>query len=104
MEIQIRTIAMDFWASLEHELHYKLSEEIPDGVAEELAQCAGIIAETDRRMEAHCRSPEPVAKARRRGCLCPLSQTDEPVAKFPSPKVRNSGRNHENSWFLPLKY
>ena len=52
VEIQIRTIAMDFWASLEHELHYKLSEEIPDGVAEELAQCAGIIAETDRRMEA----------------------------------------------------
>ena len=52
VEIQIRTIAMDFWVSLEHELHYKLSEEIPDGVAEELAQCAGIIAETDRRMEA----------------------------------------------------
>ena len=52
VEVQIRTIAMDFWASLEHELHYKLSEEIPDGVAEELAQCAGIIAETDRRMEA----------------------------------------------------
>ena len=51
VEIQIRTMAMDFWASLEHELHYKLSEEIPDGVAEELAQCAGIIAETDRRME-----------------------------------------------------
>ena len=52
VEVQFRTIAMDFWASLEHELHYKLSEEIPDGVAEELAQCAGIIAETDRRMEA----------------------------------------------------
>ena len=52
VEVQIRTIAMDFWASLEHELHYKLSEEIPDGVAEEMAQCAGIIAETDRRMEA----------------------------------------------------
>lgn len=52
VEIQIRTIAMDFWASLEHELHYKSSEQIPDGIAEELAQCASVIADTDRRMEA----------------------------------------------------
>ncbi len=52
VEIQIRTIAMDFWASLEHELHYKSSEQIPDGVSEELAQCAAVIADTDRRMES----------------------------------------------------
>lgn len=52
VEIQIRTIAMDFWASLEHELHYKSSEQVPPGVSEELAQCADIIADTDRRMEA----------------------------------------------------
>ncbi len=50
-EIQIRTIAMDFWASLEHELAYKL----PDGgeaIASELKACADVIADTDRRMQA----------------------------------------------------
>ena len=48
VEIQIRTIAMDFWASLEHELHYKSSEQIPQGIEEELRQCAEVIASTDR--------------------------------------------------------
>ena len=52
VEIQIRTIAMDFWASLEHELHYKSSEQIPQGIEEELRQCAEVIASTDRQMEA----------------------------------------------------
>ena len=52
VEIQIRTIAMDFWASLEHELHYKSSEQIPQGIEEELRQCAEVIASTDRQMKA----------------------------------------------------
>ncbi len=53
VEIQIRTIAMDFWASLEHEIHYKTdAEEIPAGIVQELSQCADIIAQTDSRMEA----------------------------------------------------
>lgn len=51
VEVQIRTIAMDFWASLEHGLRYKASEEIPAGVVEELTDCADIIAQTDQRME-----------------------------------------------------
>lgn len=51
-EVQIRTIAMDFWASLEHDLRYK--QEIPDteSVQEELKSCADTIADTDRRMMA----------------------------------------------------
>ncbi len=52
VEVQIRTIAMDFWASLEHELHYKTDGVVPPGIAEELAGCAAVIAETDRRMES----------------------------------------------------
>lgn len=51
-EIQIRTIAMDFWASLDHELSYKVTDEKRDEVARELGACADVIADTDRRMQA----------------------------------------------------
>ena len=51
-EIQIRTIAMDFWASLEHELAYKLAEGRNTEIAKELEDCARVIAETDLRMQA----------------------------------------------------
>ena len=53
IEIQIRTIAMDFWASLEHQLRYKAIEpgRIPEEVSAELIECADTIAETDRRMQ-----------------------------------------------------
>ncbi|MBQ7300286.1 MAG: GTP pyrophosphokinase family protein [Clostridia bacterium] len=50
VEVQIRTIAMDFWASLEHQMKYK--QEIPaqDEIAEELRLCAETIRQTDERM------------------------------------------------------
>lgn len=51
VEIQIRTIAMDFWASLEHELKYKTTSKIPDSVRRELFRVAETIAMTDREME-----------------------------------------------------
>lgn len=51
VEVQIRTIAMDFWASLEHKLHYKGSENVPDSISQELRECADIIADTDRKMQ-----------------------------------------------------
>ena len=51
VEIQIRTIAMDFWASLEHQLKYKTNTKVSDELAEELRQCADTIAETDNRMQ-----------------------------------------------------
>ena len=51
VEIQIRTIAMDFWASLEHQLRYKNIDEIPPSVVAELQHCADTIADTDRRMQ-----------------------------------------------------
>ena len=51
VEVQLRTIAMDFWASLEHNLRYKAVEEVPPSVVEELRSCADIIAQTDTRME-----------------------------------------------------
>ena len=51
VEIQLRTIAMDFWASLEHELHYKTSTKVPESVRRELFRVAETIAMTDREME-----------------------------------------------------
>ena len=51
VEMQIRTIAMDFWASLEHQLHYKDGDIIPEEIVEELTSCAQVIAETDIRMQ-----------------------------------------------------
>jgi putative GTP pyrophosphokinase len=51
VEIQLRTIAMDFWASLEHELRYKTTTNVPDSVRRELFRAAETIAMTDRQME-----------------------------------------------------
>jgi len=50
VEIQIRTEAMDFWASLEHKVRYKYKEEIPKHLSDELIVCADKIAELDERM------------------------------------------------------
>ena len=51
-EIQIRTIAMDFWASLEHDIHYKADRaKLPAGIDEEMFACAETIAEIDRQMQ-----------------------------------------------------
>lgn len=51
VEIQIRTIAMDFWASLEHELAYKMPKEEVAMIRGELRACADVIADTDLRMQ-----------------------------------------------------
>lgn len=51
VEIQIRTIAMDFWASLEHELSYKLPENKIEEITTELKECADAISEIDMRMQ-----------------------------------------------------
>lgn len=53
VEIQIRTIAMDFWASLDHELKYKknINPEDEEMIADELHACAERIAETDEIMQ-----------------------------------------------------
>ena len=51
VEIQLRTIAMDFWASLDHQIRYKMENLVPDSITEELRQCAEVIAETDVKMQ-----------------------------------------------------
>ena len=50
VEIQIRTIAMDFWASLEHKIYYKFEGNAPQGIQAELKECADIVAFLDQKM------------------------------------------------------
>ncbi len=50
VEVQIRTVAMDFWASLEHKIHYKLEGDAPDYIKSELIDCARMVADLDEKM------------------------------------------------------
>jgi len=50
VEIQLRTAAMDFWATLEHKVRYKYKEHIPKHLNDELSICAEKISELDHRM------------------------------------------------------
>jgi len=61
VEIQIRTMAMDFWASLEHQLRYKSSGNIPSSIVQELKECAETIASTDLKMQRIYSSLEDLA-------------------------------------------
>jgi putative GTP pyrophosphokinase len=51
VEVQFRTIAMDFWASLEHKIYYKYDSQVPDGLLAELKDAADSAAALDARME-----------------------------------------------------
>lgn len=50
VEVQIRTIAMDFWASLEHKIYYKFEGNAPAYISEDLKVCADMVSELDDKM------------------------------------------------------
>ncbi len=50
VEIQLRTIAMDFWASVEHKIYYKYRDKAPGPIQDELHECASLISILDDRM------------------------------------------------------
>ena len=50
VEIQIRTMAMDFWASLEHKIYYKFEGNAPDYISRDLRECSEIVSMLDARM------------------------------------------------------
>lgn len=50
VEIQIRTIAMDFWASLEHKIYYKFEGNAPEYISRDLKECAEMVSALDERM------------------------------------------------------
>ena len=58
VEVQLRTIAMDAWASLEHKIRYKKSNDrLSEADCEQLSLCAGLCSQLDAKMEeinAHC--------------------------------------------------
>ncbi|WP_439108519.1 GTP pyrophosphokinase [Alkalihalophilus lindianensis] len=64
VEIQIRTVAMDFWASLEHKIYYKYKKTVPEHLLQELKEAADVAAELDRKMERiheevnHCKKED----------------------------------------------
>ena len=51
VEVQFRTIAMDFWASVDHKLKYKKNVKNPEMIVGELRKCADIISSVDQRMQ-----------------------------------------------------
>ena len=50
VEIQVRTIAMDFWASLEHKIYYKFEGNAPEYISKDLKECAEIVSMLDAKM------------------------------------------------------
>ncbi|WP_106769778.1 GTP pyrophosphokinase [Paenibacillus faecalis] len=51
VEVQIRTIAMDFWASLEHKIFYKYNQSVPEKLLQELKAAADTASDLDHQME-----------------------------------------------------
>ncbi|MBD5540840.1 MAG: GTP pyrophosphokinase family protein [Lachnospiraceae bacterium] len=63
VEIQIRTVAMDFWASLEHKIHYKFEGNVPQHIKQELVECANMSSELDSKMLALNKEVQKLANA-----------------------------------------
>ena len=51
VEIQLRTVAMDFWASLEHKIRYKNEADVPENISSELKLCATLVEKMDSEMQ-----------------------------------------------------
>ena len=65
VEIQIRTIAMDFWASLEHKIYYKFEGNAPDYISRDLRECSGIVSMLDAKMMSLNKAINETKKERR---------------------------------------
>ena len=63
VEVQIRTIAMDFWASLEHKIFYKYNKSVPEQLLKELKEAAISASELDKQMERLMREVEQIKSA-----------------------------------------
>ena len=64
VEIQIRTIAQDFWATLEHKIYYKFEGNAPAYISRELRECARMVSHLDERM---LRLNEAISESQERG-------------------------------------
>lgn len=68
VEIQIRTIAMDFWASLEHKIYYKFEGNAPENIRKELKECSDIVAYLDQKMLSLNEEIQSFTRDRVEGC------------------------------------
>ncbi len=93
VEIQIRTIAMDFWASLEHKIYYKYRGEVPPNLRSDLAQAAEVATQLDAKMEALHRQVDRSAPAR----SGPLDSLDLGML-YNSLAAENSAHRRTNHW------
>lgn len=93
VEVQLRTIAMDMWASLEHELRYKSKRHFSEDDATRLQLCAEAIGEIDREMQNIYLGEEPEYDASDEGTNSPhpvppaATTTEEPQFNCPDPAM-----------------
>ncbi|WP_063062229.1 GTP pyrophosphokinase [Nocardia sienata] len=86
VELQVRTVAMDFWATLEHKIFYKYDGDVPQRFIDDLTSAAATAAELDRRMEQLHTDVHGV-DGRTRG---PQADIDDELLKFVWEHVRDS--------------
>ncbi len=67
VEVQIRSVAMDFWASLEHKIAYKFEGDAPEALLGDLKACADIVDMLDNRMYSLNKAILAIAEERRQG-------------------------------------
>ena len=77
VEVQIRTIAMDFWASLEHKIFYKYNKSVPEHITRELKEAAESANELDRKMEGLHREIQEIKQQNEEFSLTPFGETGE---------------------------
>lgn len=83
VEIQIRTIAMDFWASLEHKIYYKFEGNAPAYLQQELKACADVVNMLDVKMFSLNQAILELAEAQRQEEQDPPDDEDETVEELP---------------------
>lgn len=90
VEVQIRTIAMDFWASLEHKIYYKYNKEIPQYLKDELKKASDSVTQLDEKMENIQNEVNKIKKS--------TSSRDEPEEMF----INNEGFYFSDSFLEQL--
>ncbi len=89
VEIQIRTMAMDFWASLEHKIFYKFEGDAPDYISMELRECSEIVSILDDRMLSLNKA---IIQAKKR-----QEQEERENEEKRSPGMRNTGNEQRKT-------
>lgn len=80
VEIQIRTIAMDFWASLEHKIFYKYNKEVPERLLKELKEAAESATALDKKMETIHQEVSDIKAKDEQDLIIPLTINNEKLS------------------------